>query len=147
MISCDRQWSTVPFQVQLHFDDLLPFSKSQSPAIHPHDEHSDADDIESTGCSQATSTFLDDSSHADTTADESATTDYHLILNSKFIHLKSSALLVYWLICIACPCDEHGNFLNDHTTAIKMIGRHSALGWNLRLLNFYINIAKCQLAA
>jgi hypothetical protein len=87
------------------FDDLLPFSgaTSQSPAIHspnhPHDRSSDADDsdIESTGHhSQATSPFLDDSYPADT-ADESATsrgafTDYHLILNGKFIHLILNAL-------------------------------------------------------
>jgi hypothetical protein len=83
-----------PFSSPAPFDDLLPFSTSQPPAIHPHDECSDADDIESTGRSHATSPFLDDPSHADT-ADESATgafTDYHLILNGKFIHLKLSAL-------------------------------------------------------
>jgi hypothetical protein len=90
-----------PFQVSSPppaFDDLSPFSTSQSPAIHTHDESSDAYDSESTGHSQATSSspFLN-SSPADTTAsaDESATcastTDYHLILNGKFTHSISSA--------------------------------------------------------
>jgi hypothetical protein len=78
------------------FDDMLPrpFSTFHSP-VHPHDgssESSDADaiDIESTHHSRATSPCLD-SSPADT-ADVSATlpqcafTDYHPILNGKFIH-------------------------------------------------------------
>ena len=114
-----------PFQVlspPLAFDDLRlsPFSTSQSPGIHPHDESSDAYDSESIGDSQATSSSpFSDSSPADTTAsaDESATTcastDYHPILNGKFTHSISSAF--YWLI-IARPCDEHGNFLDDRTT-------------------------------
>ena len=87
------------------FDDLLlPFSTSQSPAIHPwaHDRSSDldADDIKSTGRSQATSPtrspFLDDSSPADTadsdvSESESAFTDYHPILNGKFIPSHSTS--------------------------------------------------------
>jgi hypothetical protein len=88
-----------PFQVSSPppaFDDLSPFSTSQSPAIHPHDESSDAYDSESTGHSQATSSSpFSDSSPANTaSADESATcasTDYHLILNGKFTHSISSA--------------------------------------------------------
>ena len=81
-------------------DDLLPqaFSTSQSPAIHPHDGVSDVDDIESIGhsSSQSNPPFFNDSSPVDT-ADESATstctfTDYHLILNGKFIRPISSVL-------------------------------------------------------
>ena len=77
-----------PFSSPPPFDDLLPFSAPQSPAIHPHDGSSDADDIESTGHSRATSPFLDDSSPADESATRAFTTDYHQILNgtSKFIH-------------------------------------------------------------
>jgi hypothetical protein len=84
------------------FDDpSSPFSASQSPAIYPHDGSSDADDVESTGHSQATSPFPAsedlDSSLADTVdAYESAShafTDYHPILNGKYIHsIRSSAL-------------------------------------------------------
>ena len=79
-------------------DDLLPqaFSTSQSPAIHPHDGVSDADDSESIGHSSSQSTlFFDDSSPADTADESPATctfTDYHLILNGKFIHPISSVL-------------------------------------------------------
>jgi hypothetical protein len=91
-----------PFQVSSPppaFDELTPFSTSQSPAIHPHDEISDAYDSESLaiGHSQATSSSpSSDSSPADTTAsaDESATCasiDYHPILNGKFTHSISSA--------------------------------------------------------
>ena len=70
-----------PFSSPPPFDNLLPFPASQSPAIHSHDgfaRGSDADDIESTasGHSQATCAF----------------TDYHLILNGKFIHSISNAL-------------------------------------------------------
>ena len=78
----------------LLFDDLLPLFASQSPAIPPHDGSSDADDINSTGHSQAFSPFLHVSSPA-VSADESApcsSTDYHPILNSKFIHSISSAV-------------------------------------------------------
>ena len=94
-----------PFQVSSPppaFDDLSPFSTSQSPAIRPHDESSDAHDSESTGHFQTTSSSpFSDSSPADTTAsaDESATcasTDYHPILNGKFTHSISSAF--YWWI-------------------------------------------------
>ena len=74
-----------PFsRLPLFDDDLLPFSTSRSPAIHPHAGSLDTDDIESTGHSRATSPFLDNSSNADT--------DYHPILNGKFLHLISSAL-------------------------------------------------------
>lgn len=83
-------------------DDLLQPPTPVIPAIHSgwhsssHDRSSDADDIESTGHSRATSPFLDNSSPADT-SDESATasgafTDYHLVLNGKFIYSTPSVL-------------------------------------------------------
>jgi hypothetical protein len=97
-----------PFQVSSPpptFDDLSPFSTSQSPAIHPHDEISDAYDSESLaiGHSQAISSSpSSDSSPADTTASaddsESATCasiDYHLILNGKFTHWHSISSTFY----------------------------------------------------
>jgi hypothetical protein len=82
--------SPFKFSSPAPFEDLLPqaFSTSRSPAIHPHDRSS-ADDIELTGHSHATSPFRDDS---ESSPADCGFTDYHLILNGKSIHLKSSAL-------------------------------------------------------
>ena len=88
-------YSPFPSPPPFASDGLLTFLRSQSPAdaaVHPHDGNSDTDNLESTGHSQANSPILNDSEEslqvADT-ADELATctiTDYHLVLNGKFIY-------------------------------------------------------------